>query len=178
LLLSLFSQRELTTVLVTHPRWVALMPEHVQLLVGEPLVSSLSVALQVLKQKTSGKLKSQSDAWRRPGRCGAGRREDDLLHTWEPVTGAGLRGRCRTPPAALRGGCPRRDARPAMHKRSMFSERIGFPGGGPPYTSPGNSVPHFGAFFPDARLGNHKPHPRSEASHQPSTVLFNCPHAA
>jgi len=34
-----------------------LMPEHVHLLVGEPLVSSLSVALQVLKQKTSRKLK-------------------------------------------------------------------------------------------------------------------------
>jgi len=32
------------------------MPEHVHLLVGEPLVSSLSVALQVLKQKTSRKL--------------------------------------------------------------------------------------------------------------------------
>ena len=35
------------------------MPEHVHLLVGEPLVSSLSVALQVLKQKTSRKLKKQ-----------------------------------------------------------------------------------------------------------------------
>jgi len=34
-----------------------LMPEYVHLLVGEPLVSSLSVALQVLKQKTSRKLK-------------------------------------------------------------------------------------------------------------------------
>jgi putative transposase len=36
-----------------------LMPEHVHLLVGELLVSSLSVALQVLKQKTSRKLKSK-----------------------------------------------------------------------------------------------------------------------
>ena len=33
-----------------------LMPEHVHLLVGEPAVSSLSVALQVLKQQTSRKL--------------------------------------------------------------------------------------------------------------------------
>jgi putative transposase len=39
-----------------------LMPEHVHLLVGEPLVSSLSVALQVLKQKTSRKLKKKEDA--------------------------------------------------------------------------------------------------------------------
>ncbi|MFY9852713.1 MAG: transposase, partial [Terracidiphilus sp.] len=38
-----------------------LMPEHVHLLVGEPLVSSLSVALQVLKQKTSRKLKKIGD---------------------------------------------------------------------------------------------------------------------
>ena len=36
-----------------------LMPEHVHLLVGEPHVSSLSVALQVLKQKTSRKLKKK-----------------------------------------------------------------------------------------------------------------------
>jgi len=44
-----------------------LMPEHVHLLVGEPLVSSLSVALQVLKQKTSRKLKSKGDVrfWQR-----------------------------------------------------------------------------------------------------------------
>lgn len=34
-----------------------LMPEHVHLLVGEPSRSSLSVALQVLKQQTSRKLK-------------------------------------------------------------------------------------------------------------------------
>jgi putative transposase len=34
-----------------------LMPEHVHLLVGEPRQSSLAVALQVLKQSTSRKLK-------------------------------------------------------------------------------------------------------------------------
>jgi putative transposase len=34
-----------------------LMPEHVHLLVGEPKVSSLATALQVLKQQTSRKLK-------------------------------------------------------------------------------------------------------------------------
>jgi putative transposase len=33
------------------------MPEHVHLLVGEPKVSSLATALQVLKQQTSRKLK-------------------------------------------------------------------------------------------------------------------------
>lgn len=33
--------------------FVVLMPEHVHLLVGEPSVSSLSVVLQVLKQKTA-----------------------------------------------------------------------------------------------------------------------------
>jgi putative transposase len=44
-----------------------LMPEHVHPLVGEALVSSLSVALQVLKQKTSCKLKRKGDArfWQR-----------------------------------------------------------------------------------------------------------------
>ena len=44
-----------------------LMPEHVHLLVGEPLVSSLSVALQVLKQKTSRKLKEKGELrfWQR-----------------------------------------------------------------------------------------------------------------
>ena len=44
-----------------------LMPEHVHLLVGEPLVSSLSVALQVLKQKTSRKLKRKGSVrfWQR-----------------------------------------------------------------------------------------------------------------
>jgi putative transposase len=34
-----------------------LMPEHVHLLIGEPRRSSLSVALQVLKQNTSRRLK-------------------------------------------------------------------------------------------------------------------------
>jgi len=44
-----------------------LMPEHVHLLVGEPLVSSLSVVLQVLKQKTSRKVKKMGDLqfWQR-----------------------------------------------------------------------------------------------------------------
>ena len=44
-----------------------LMPKHVHLLVGEPLVSSLSVALQVLKQNISRQLKQQGDArfWQR-----------------------------------------------------------------------------------------------------------------
>jgi REP-associated tyrosine transposase len=36
-----------------------LMPEHVHLLIGEPLRSSLSVALQVLKQNTSRRLKKK-----------------------------------------------------------------------------------------------------------------------
>ncbi len=44
-----------------------LMPEHVHLLVGEPLRSSLSVALQVLKQLTSRKLKQRGEVqfWQR-----------------------------------------------------------------------------------------------------------------
>jgi putative transposase len=44
-----------------------LMPEHVHLLMGEPLVSSLSVALQVLKQRTSRKLKTMGSLrfWQR-----------------------------------------------------------------------------------------------------------------
>jgi len=44
-----------------------LMPEHVHLLVGEPSQSSLSVALQVLKQGTSRKLKARGAAqfWQR-----------------------------------------------------------------------------------------------------------------
>jgi putative transposase len=37
------------------------MPEHVHLLVGEPHRSSLSVALQVLKQQTSRKLKQRGE---------------------------------------------------------------------------------------------------------------------
>jgi putative transposase len=44
-----------------------LMPEHVHLLVGEPHVSSLAIAIQVLKQKTSRKLKSAGEIhfWQR-----------------------------------------------------------------------------------------------------------------
>jgi len=44
-----------------------LMPEHVHLLVGEPRRSPLSVALQVLKQQSSRKLKSSGEAqfWQR-----------------------------------------------------------------------------------------------------------------
>ena len=44
-----------------------LMPEHVHLLVGEPSRSSLSVALQVLKQQTSRKLKQRGEVqfWQR-----------------------------------------------------------------------------------------------------------------
>jgi putative transposase len=44
-----------------------LMPEHVHLLVGEPSRSSLSVALQVLKQQTSRKLKARGETqfWQR-----------------------------------------------------------------------------------------------------------------
>jgi putative transposase len=52
--------RELEAVRVRYGFVVAgyvLMPEHVHLLVGEPRRSSLSVALQVLKQQTSRKLK-------------------------------------------------------------------------------------------------------------------------
>ena len=44
-----------------------LMPEQVHLLVGEPAVKSLAVALQVLKQRTSRKLKlkGQTHLWQR-----------------------------------------------------------------------------------------------------------------
>ncbi len=44
-----------------------LMPEHVHLLVGEPIRSSLAVALQVLKQQTSRKLKRRGEVhfWQR-----------------------------------------------------------------------------------------------------------------
>jgi putative transposase len=44
-----------------------LMPEHVHLLVGEPHRSSLSVAIQVLKQQTSRKLKQRGEVrfWQR-----------------------------------------------------------------------------------------------------------------
>jgi len=63
-------ERELEAVRLRYGLVVAgyvLMPEHVHLLVGEPLVSSLSVALQVVKQKTSRKLKRKGDAqfWQR-----------------------------------------------------------------------------------------------------------------
>jgi len=44
-----------------------LMPEHVHLSVGEPLKASLAIALQVLKQKTSKKLKGKGEIrfWQR-----------------------------------------------------------------------------------------------------------------
>jgi putative transposase len=45
----------------------AVMPEHLHLLVSEPIRSSLSVALQVLKQQTSRKLKASGETqfWQR-----------------------------------------------------------------------------------------------------------------
>jgi len=54
-------ERELETVRQRYGFVVAgyvLMPEHVHLLVGETRISSLSVAVQVLKQQTSRKLKA------------------------------------------------------------------------------------------------------------------------
>jgi putative transposase len=44
-----------------------LMPEHVHLLVSEPRIASLATAIQVLKQRTSRKLKSAGEAqfWQR-----------------------------------------------------------------------------------------------------------------
>jgi putative transposase len=44
-----------------------LMPEHVHLLVSEPSIASLAIAIQVLKQQTSRKLKSVGEAqfWQR-----------------------------------------------------------------------------------------------------------------
>jgi putative transposase len=44
-----------------------LMPEHIHLLDGEPRRSSLSIALQVLKQQTSRKLKQRGEVrfWQR-----------------------------------------------------------------------------------------------------------------
>ncbi len=44
-----------------------LMPEHVHLLLGEPRISSLAIALQVLKQETSRRLKpaNQEQFWQR-----------------------------------------------------------------------------------------------------------------
>jgi putative transposase len=61
---------ELETVRLRYGLVIAgyvLMPEHVHLLVGEPLVSSLATALQVLKQKTSRKLKCAGEVhfWQR-----------------------------------------------------------------------------------------------------------------
>jgi putative transposase len=63
-------ERELEAVRLSYGFVVAgyvLMPEHVHLLLGEPLVSSLSVALQVMKQNISRKLKRQGDVrfWQR-----------------------------------------------------------------------------------------------------------------
>ena len=63
-------ERELEAVCLSYGFVVAgyvLMPEHVHLLVGEPSVSSLSIALQVLKQNISRKLKRQGDVrfWQR-----------------------------------------------------------------------------------------------------------------
>jgi putative transposase len=55
-------ERELEAVRLRYGFVVAgyvLMPEHVHLLVGEPQRASLSVALQVLKQQTSRKLKQR-----------------------------------------------------------------------------------------------------------------------
>src|SRR5277367_4295001 len=44
-----------------------LMPEHVHLLTGEPHISSLAVALQVVKQQTSRKVKHRTEEqfWQR-----------------------------------------------------------------------------------------------------------------
>ena len=63
-------ERELEAVRVRYGFVVAgyvLMPEHVHLLVGEPTRSLLSVALQVLKQQTSRKLKQRGEVqfWQR-----------------------------------------------------------------------------------------------------------------
>ena len=63
-------ERELETVRQRYEFVVlgyVLMPEHVHLLVGEPRIASLAVALQVLKQQTSRKLKSKDHArfWQR-----------------------------------------------------------------------------------------------------------------
>jgi putative transposase len=63
-------ERELEAVRVRYDFVVAgyvLMPEHVHLLVSEPRQSPLSVAIQVLKQRTSHKLKTSDEAqfWQR-----------------------------------------------------------------------------------------------------------------
>ena len=57
-------ERELEAVRARYGFVVAgyvLMPEHVHLLVGEPRRSSLSIALQVLKQQSSRKLKQRGE---------------------------------------------------------------------------------------------------------------------
>jgi putative transposase len=66
---SVFEQ-ELETVRLRYGFVVAgyvLMPEHVHLLVGETRMASLAVALQVLKQRTSRKLKKPAEVhfWQR-----------------------------------------------------------------------------------------------------------------
>ena len=63
-------EREFEAVRVRYGLVVAgyvLMLEHVHLLVGEPSRSSLSIALQVLKQQTSRKLKARGETqfWQR-----------------------------------------------------------------------------------------------------------------
>lgn len=63
-------ERELEAVRLRYGFVVAgyvLMPEHVHLLVGEPGRSSLSAAIQVLKQQTSRKLKQHGEVqfWQR-----------------------------------------------------------------------------------------------------------------
>jgi putative transposase len=63
-------ERELETVRRRHDLVIAgyvLMSEHVHLLLGEPLKASLAVALQVLKQRTSRKLKQSGESrfWQR-----------------------------------------------------------------------------------------------------------------
>jgi putative transposase len=63
-------ERELEAVRARYGFVVAgyvLMPEHVHLLVGEPRRSSLSIALQVLKQQSSRKLKQRGELqfWQR-----------------------------------------------------------------------------------------------------------------
>jgi len=57
-------ERQLETVRSNYGLVVAgyvLMPEHVHLLVGEPRDASLAVAIQVLKQQTSRKLKGKGE---------------------------------------------------------------------------------------------------------------------
>jgi putative transposase len=63
-------ERELEAVRIRYGFVVAgyvLMPEHVHLLAGEPSRSSLSIAIQVLKQQTSRKLKQRGEVqfWQR-----------------------------------------------------------------------------------------------------------------